>query len=217
MNTKTRKELNKLADLLSEDGNLDGALETNTFTNLAIHLADKNNIALSAPTIKLYEEWLRCKVFDILDECDLEDCEEDVLDELFGGSDDTYHYTPLYDEEGYEVDWSVMLDNLKAIINRLERASKGIEVILPSSSKAKKIYTVFDEKGDSVVVTRGAYSKPPFAGMTPKEINEMRGWPCMAGWADGLLTENEKLGRDRVGSLTNDDIEVLNKIKKNEI
>ena len=99
----------------------------------------------------------------------------------------------------------------------LRSENRATSVILPSSSKAKKIYTVFDEKGDSVVVTRGAYSKPPFAGMTPKEINEMRGWPCMAGWADGLLTENEKLGRDRVGSFTNDDIEVLNKIKKNEI
>jgi hypothetical protein len=221
MNVKTRKELNKLADIMSEDENLDGALETNTFLNLAMHLADKNNVALSTPTIKLYEEWLRCKVFDILDECDLQECEEDVLDELFGGSDDVNYYTPLYDENGSEVDWSVMLDNLKSIINRLEKNQTFKQLTSMSSvtspNSSKKVYTVFDVKDDSVVVTRGAYSKPPFAGMTPKEINELRGWPCMAGWADGLLTENEKLGPNRVGSLTKDDIDVLQKIKRNEI
>lgn len=218
MNVKTRKELNKLADLLSEDGNLDGALETNTFINLAIHLADKNNINLSTPTIKLYEEWLRCRVYDIIDDLDA-GCEEEISDELFEFFEDFDNcdddYTPLYDENGFEADWSVMLDNLKSIINRLQKGQKQSEVSLPKSSK--KVYTVFDEKGDSVVVTRGAYSKPPFAGMTPKEINELRGWPCMAGWADGLLTENEKLGPNRVGSLTKDDIDVLQRIKRNEI
>lgn len=218
MNVKTRKELNKLADLLSEDGNLDGALETNTFSNLAMHLADKNNVALSTPTIKLYEEWLRCRVYDIIDDLDA-GCEEEVSDELFEFFEDfddcDDDYIPLYDENGFEVDWSVMLNNVKSIINRLQKSQKQSEVSLSRSSK--KVYTVFDEKGDSVVVTRGAYSKPPFAGMTPKEINEMRGWPCMAGWADGLLTENEKLGPNRVGSLTKDDIDVLQRIKRNEI
>jgi len=217
MNVKTRKELNKLADLLSEDGNLNGALETNTFSNLAMHLADKNNVALSTPTIKLYEEWLRCRVYDITDDLDA-GCEEEVSDELFedfDDFDDCDDYIPLYDENGFEVDWSVMLNNVASIINRLQKGQTPSEVSLPKSSK--KVYTVFDVKDDSVVVTRGAYSKPPFAGMTPKEINELRGWPCMAGWADGLLTENEKLGPNRVGSLTKDDIDVLQKIKRNEI
>lgn len=219
MNKKTRKELNKLADLLSEDANLDGALETNTFSNLAIYLAEKNNIDLSTPTIKLYEEWLKCKVLDLIDELEQVECEENLSDELFEFFEDfddcDNEYIPLYDENGSEVDWSVMLGNLAAIINKLQKDKTPNVPTAPKSTK--KVYTVFDVKGDSVVVTRGAYSKPPFEGMTPKEINEARGWACMPGWADGLLTENQKLGPDRYGALTQDDIEVLEKIKKNQI
>jgi hypothetical protein len=204
MNIKTRRELNKLADVMIKNHNIEQIKGTSLFLSTAYMEAERNSIRLSNQSIRKYGEWLEIK------------CMSDSY-ELPNGLE-----WSDFDETDTSAEDEIILQAAAIIARRRAAQSKEDEDdnlfdIDDIFTQARKVYTIFDEKGDSVVVTRGAYSKPPFAGMTPKEINEMRGWPCMAGWADGLLTENEKLGRDRVGGLTGDDIEVLNKIKRNEI
>lgn len=203
MNTKTRKELSKLADLLSLDSNIDEALETSTLSHLAIYLADKNQIDLSAPTIRNYEEWLKCKIFDILDEC--EGAEYDFDTEVLDSQKTSFNEAKSEDD--------IILEAAAIILRRRSQKDSSDDWFTKP-----KVYTIFNEDADGrITVTRGAYSKDEYEGKTPKEINEMRGWPCMAGWADRILRENESLGEHRQGALTEDDIEVLQKIKRNEI
>jgi hypothetical protein len=205
MNVKTRRELNKLADVMIKNHNIEQIIGTDGFLNTAYREADKNSIGLSNQSIRKYSGWLESK-------CQSEngglfcmatsisrDAEDDII--MQAAEIIARRRAQELEADDEEDDDGLFSGDINSIFN------------LPK----QKVYTIFDEVEGEIIITRGAYSKPPFEGKTPKQINEMRGWPCMPGWADGILSANEKLGPDRYGALTQDDIEVLEKIKKNQI
>ena len=119
-----------------------------------------------------------------------DDCEE------FEDEDDAD--IRLYDEYGFEVEDSMIISIAMAKIDK-RQSTKRITVESPV-----KEYTMFIESEDGLRVIRGTYK-----GKYVYEIDGENFVGCAAGWSKFCMSQNEQLGSNRKGALTEDDKNVF--------
>jgi hypothetical protein len=211
MRTTTKDKLYNLARIIASDYNVKDLVGSNEFINIAFHENEENDIELSRELLTKYEGEFKRIALRIENDI-IEQLEEPL--EAFKEEEEV----PLLDPfEMDSISDSFMLEEkrLVAIINFYSDGT--FEKITPLKEKTTydvriPDYTMFAEGEDGYIVTRGAYRD--------KYVHEidLGSWVgCAAGWANKILNDNERLGADRNGALTSDDIVVLNKIKQNKL
>lgn len=199
MRMKTRAELTRLSESLKD-------INTDDFYQEAVMLSQKLNLDLDQQTIKRHLEWLYKK-------CQSEATKKQPEPELLidDVDDDIYDDDNFYDSCGSVVDDMSIVKRAYEISMRMFKGNDSL-VDFNIFDDAGPNYTIFSVGEDGLRVIRGKYS-----GMYIHEIDTQKWKGSAAGWADFVLRQNEMLGADRSGALTKDDIEVLNKIKTNQI
>jgi len=105
----------------------------------------------------------------------------------------------LYDELGEEVDDSKIISIAMSKIERIELGEQKLSNHLPI-----KEYSMFIESEDGLRVIRGTYK-----GKYVYEIDHENFVGCAAGWSRFCMSQNEQLGAERKGALTEDDKNVF--------
>ena len=217
MRQKTKDAMVKLAEIMVNNYKLEVIKGTPEFLEYAIHEAEENQLHVSSQTIRLRQKFLEMR------------CDE--LNKLKPESTDSKEYDVFEDEEWY---WAGgdMVDHDTIILRALELIKKGIDNKLLSlddddfdygfvsraleidkaesaatqmiKSLPTKDYSMFIESEDGLRVIRGTYK-----GKYVYEIDGENFVGCAAGWSKFCMNQNEQLGSNRKGALTEDDKNVF--------
>jgi len=203
MKRPTKVALENIARKMVDDGIYIVARGTVNFMTVAVEIHKSMDSMVSVQTIKIHEKELEqmCqsemlrryplnKNIIVPNQFD-DDCDgvEDLAD------------IKLYDEMGFEVDSSLIVAVAKAKADREELRQKQYELGI---SLPTKNYSMFIESEDGLRVIRGTYK-----GKYVYEIDRENFVGCAAGWARFCMNQNEQLGADRKGALTEDDKNVF--------
>jgi hypothetical protein len=206
MRYKTKLELAKLAEIIVNNYKLEDIIGCNEFLEVALEEAEDIDLEINYQTIKKNEEWLKLRCKSLEADKDYQSFTEEGLDDFikeFLEEPQTPVETPPQPLRTLLRTINYYSDNTYEIIKP--------EVVEVQSNYIPE-YTMFIESEDGFIVTRGAYKD--------KYVHEidLGSWVgCAAGWANKILNDNERLGSDRNGALTEDDKVVLNKIKQNKL
>lgn len=212
MRPKTKEAMVRLAEIMVGNYKLEVIKGTPQFLEYAIHEAEENDLGISWQTIKLREQFLEMK-------CD-ELYKEQKSAQLFEESDE---YDVFEDVEWYWANGDMV--NEEAIIRRsVELQLKRIKdeskqerefEIQKQQSFNQQIgnlvvnalspnYSMFSVGEDGLRVLRGEYK-----GLYVHEIDAQRWAGCAIGWSRYQLKQNDELGANRKGALTEDDKNVF--------
>lgn len=221
MRQRTKDAMVTLAEIMVNNYKLEVIKGTPEFLEYAIHEAEENELDVSSQTIKLRQQFLEVR------------CDE--LNKLKVKPTDNDEYDVFEDEEYY---WACgdMVDHDTIILRALELIKKGIDSKLLSlddddfdyslesrglqvdkvesmATQVSKIvikslpiknYSMFIESEDGLRVIRGTYK-----GKYVYEIDGENFVGCAAGWSKFCMNQNEQLGSNRKGALTEDDKNVF--------
>jgi len=222
MRQRTKDAMVTLAEIMVNNYKLEVIKGTPEFLEYAIHEAEENELHVSSQTIKSRQQFLemRCDELNKLKVTGFQ-CRPIANDE----------YDVFEDEEYY---WACgdMVDHDTIILRALELIKKGIDSKLLSlddddfdygfESRALEIdkaesaatqmiktlpiknYSMFIESEDGLRVIRGTYK-----GKYVYEIDGENFVGCAAGWSKFCMNQNEQLGANRKGALTEDDKNVF--------
>ena len=202
MKRPTKVALENIATKMVDDGMYIVTRGSVDFISQAIKIHKSFDSMVSPQTIKIHEKDLEqmCQA-EMLKRYPLnkniivpsqfdDDCEEEDLADV-----------KLYDEVGFEVDDDLIISIAQAKIDREESKQRQYELGI---SLPIKNYSMFIEDEDGLRVIRGTYK-----GKYVHEIDAENFVGCAAGWARFCMNQNEQLGSDRKGALTEDDKNVF--------
>lgn len=194
MRERTLKELNRLAKVVANTYKVPTIYDTNELMEYAIHEMKENAIDIDVQTLRKNWDWFKQKCLCLFkDNEKWEIIEKEDLPKLRQISKIIVYYNDGTQEE-------VSVKEMISLPNEV------VKVELPPV----KEYTLFIEAEDGLMIIRGKYK-----GKYVHEIDEDNFATCLAGWSKYQLIQNEELGIGRKGSLTDDDIKVLNQFVTN--
>lgn len=195
MQVKSRNELSLLAKIMVENYKINNIIDTNEFYEFAIHEMDENDIRINYQTLKNNWDWFKNKCIALnKDNEEWDIIEENDIPKLRQISKIIVYYNDGTQEE-------VSVKEMISLPNEVVK----VEIPLPF-----KEYTLFCESEDGLLIIRGKYK-----GLYVQEVDIENFPTCLAGWSKYQLELNEKLGVERKGALTKDDIKVLNQFVHN--
>lgn len=195
MQVKSRNELSMLAKIMVENYKINNIIDTNEFYEFAIHEMDENDIRINYQTLKNNWDWFKNKCIALnKDNEEWDIIEENDLPKLRQISKIIVYYNDGTQEE----------------VSVKEMISLPNEVVKVETPLPFKEYTLFCESEDGLLIIRGKYK-----GLYVQEVDIENFPTCLAGWSSYQLELNEKLGVERKGALTKDDIKVLTQFVHN--
>jgi hypothetical protein len=238
MRPKTKDAMLRLAEIMVANYKLEVIKGTPEFLEYAIHEAEENNLEVSWQTIKLREQFLemRCdelykeqKSKQAFEQAVEESGEYDVFEdeEFYWACGDMVDHDSIirkglelmklkmdyYDKlDGSHLDEFFTDENIEKVkqeieIERQQSMSQQIGNLVVKATPAPtpvKNYTIFIESEDGLRVVRGSYK-----GLYVSEIDRKQWIGCAIGWSKKMLKDNETLGANRPGALTEDDKNVF--------
>jgi hypothetical protein len=234
MRPKTKEAMVRLAEIIVSKHKLEMIKGTPEFLEYAIHEAEENDLGISWQTIKLREQFLEMKcdeLYKVVKNTTVEDVEYDVFEdeEFYWASGDMVDHDTVIrraleliknrmdeDDKRFldEDDDFFSEENLREIREAQEVESKFeieeqqsmAQQIANTIVKASPVknYSMFFEGEDGLRIIRGSYK-----GLYVREIDHQQWDGCAAGWSRKMLKDNELLGADRKGALTEDDKNVF--------
>lgn len=200
MKRPTKVALENIASKMVEDGIYINTRGSVYFMTEAIKIHKSMDSMVSPQTIKTHEQELEqmCqqemlkryplnKNIVVPNQFD-DDCEDEDLADY-----------KLCDEQGFELPDDLVMAIVKARIDRAESKQKQYELGI-----SIKNYSMFIEDEDGLRVIRGTYK-----GKYVHEIDAQNFVGCAAGWSKFCMNQNEQLGANRKGALTEDDKNVF--------
>lgn len=195
MQVKSRNELSMLAKIMVENYKINNIIDTNEFYEFAIHEMDENDIRINYQTLKNNWDWFKNKCIALnKDNEEWDIIEEEDLPKLRQITKIIVYYNDGTQEE----------------VSVKEMISLPNEVVKVETPLPFKEYTLFCESEDGLLIIRGKYK-----GLYVQEVDIENFPTCLAGWSSYQLELNEKLGVERKGALTKDDIKVLTQFVHN--
>lgn len=195
MQVKSRNELSMLAKIMVENYKINNIIDTNEFYEFAIHEMDENDIRINYQTLKNNWDWFKNKCIALnKDNEEWDIIEENDIPKLRQISKIIVYYNDGTQEE----------------VSVKEMISLPNEVVKVETPLPFKEYTLFCESEDGLLIIRGKYK-----GLYVQEVDIENFPTCLAGWSSYQLELNEKLGVERKGALTKDDIKVLTQFVHN--
>ena len=195
MQVKSRNELSMLAKIMVDNYKIGNIIDTNEFYEFAIHEMDENDIRINYQTLKNNWDWFKNKCIALnKDNEEWDIIEENDIPKLRQISKIVVYYNDGTQEE-------VSVKEMLSLPNEVVK----VETPLPF-----KEYTLFCESEDGLLIIRGKYK-----GLYVQDVDIENFPTCLAGWSKYQLELNEKLGVERKGALTNDDIKVLTQFVHN--
>lgn len=194
MRKPTKVALEYLAKTMVDNGSYITTRGTGDFINEAVKLHKKTESYVTVETIKKHESDLekmcRAELSKVSPKKVLE--EKEV-------------WQRLYDSSGYELqEWeAIELISSQVILAKakeIEEESLQIKKVMTPV----KDWSMFFEGEDGLRVKRGEYK-----GLYVNEIDAQRWAGCAIGWSRYQLKQNEELGANRPGALTEDDKNVF--------
>jgi len=224
MRQKTKEELTRLAEILISKYQIEKIKGTSEFLECALVEARRGDIALDNQSVKKYEQWLESKCIALQDHVDYMASQSKSLPE------NNRTEVEKYDDNFYDC-YGFVIEDMTIVRRAVDVMSKLVKENTPNQEffddlfddgftetiVHKPVYTIFNDVDGKITIARGSYSKDEYANKSPKEIDEIRGWSCMPGWANDMLKKNTELGENRPGALTDDDKIVLGKIMRNQL
>jgi len=218
MKRPTKIALENIALKMVDEGIYINTRGSVNFMTEAIHIHKSFDSMVSIQTIKTHQQELEqmCqsemlrryplnKNIVVPNQFD-DDCDDEDLADL-----------KLYDEQGFEVDNSLIISIAEAKIQKYESLKRFVSVLNVPIQKVLikspiKNYSMFIEDEDGLRVIRGSYK-----GKYVYEIDGENFIGCAAGWSKYQLKLNEELGSERKGALTEDDKNVFLDIMSNKM
>ena len=195
MQVKSRNELSMLAKIMVENYKINNIIDTNEFYEFAIHEMDENDIRINYQTLKNNWDWFKNKCIALnKDNEEWDIIEENDIPKLRQISKIIVYYNDGTQEE----------------VSVKEMISLPNEVVKVETPLPFKEYTLFCESEDGLLIIRGKYK-----GLYVQDVDIENFPTCLAGWSKYQLELNEKLGVERKGALTKDDIKVLTQFVHN--
>lgn len=195
MQVKSRNELSMLAKIMVENYKINNIIDTNEFYEFAIHEMDENDIRINYQTLKNNWDWFKNKCIALnKDNEEWDIIEENDIPKLRQISKIVVYYNDGTQEE----------------VSVKEMISLPNEVVKVETPLPFKEYTLFCESEDGLLIIRGKYK-----GLYVQDVDIENFPTCLAGWSKYQLELNEKLGVERKGALTKDDIKVLTQFVHN--
>jgi len=235
MRPKTKEAMLRLAEIIVANYKLEVIKGTPEFLEYAIHEAEENDLEVSWQTIKLREQFLemRCdelykeqKAKQAFEQAVEQSGEYDVFEDeewYWAGGDMVDHDAIIrrgielmklkmdyYDKlDGSHLDDFFTDENIERVkqkieIERQQSFTQQINNLVVNNYPATKNYSMFFENEDGLMVKRGEYKN-----LYVREIDAQRWAGCAIGWSRYQLKQNEELGANRPGALTEDDKNVF--------
>lgn len=238
MRNPTKVALKHLAETMVENGSYINLRGTGDFINEAVRLHKKTGSFVTVDTIRRHQKELEQMCQDEMlkrqplkkDIIIPKQFDDDVEDDCEDDAD-----IALYDEMGFQVDDSMIISIAMAKIERmismpkpgevdddsffnkrvLKEAQEELLEIEKQQSLKQQIgnlvvksitpnYSMFGVGEDGLRVLRGEYKN-----LYVHEIDAQRWAGCAIGWSRYQLKQNEQLGANRPGALTEDDKNVF--------
>jgi hypothetical protein len=200
MRPKTKEAMVRLAEIMVQNYKLEVIKGTPEFLEYAIHEAEENDLGISWQTIKLREQFLemRCDELykDIKANTLVEELEEDIDD-----ADIVF-----YDEQGFEVDDTMIISIALAKIKRMMSMIKAPKIVQPT-----KNYNMFytDHNG-SLCWAHGKLTNAVVGSPALGYYNNANRWVSEKGHAIWLTSNDNPKFKDH--NFTKDDLEILQKV-----
>lgn len=201
MKRPTKVALENIATKMVDDGLYINTRGSVYFMTEAVKIHKSMDSMVSIQTIKTHEQELEqmCQA-EMLKRYPLnknitvptqfdDDCEDEDLADY-----------KLYDEQGFELPDDLVMAILQARIDR----AKSLPTQFQKIESSVKDYSMFIESEDGLRVIRGTYK-----GKYVYEIDGENFVGCAAGWSKFCMNQNEQLGANRKGALTEDDKNVF--------
>ena len=234
MRKATKDALEQLAKSMVESGHYITLRGTAQFIEWALRLHKTTGSYVTSQTIRLHEKELEemCQAEmlkrnplkkDIIIPKQFDDDVDSDFDDEYDAFEDEEFYWACGDMVDHD---AVIRRALQLIEDRMDAESferlKSISVVEPKLDILKqesmdeqiadmvvkslpvKDYSMFIESEDGIRVIRGDYT-----GLYVHEIDAQRWAGCAIGWSKYQLKQNELLGADRKGALTEDDKNVF--------
>jgi hypothetical protein len=233
MRPKTKEAMLRLAEIMVANYKLEVIKGTPEFLEYAIHEAEENDLEVSWQTIKLREQFLEMRCDELYKEQKAKQSFEQAVEE--SGEYDVFEDEEWYWASGDMVDHDSIIrkglelmklkmdyydkldnshldefftdENIKKVkqeieIERQQSFNQQIGNLVVKSVAPN--YSIFSVGEDGLRVLRGEYK-----GLYVHEIDAQRWAGCAIGWSRYQLKQNEELGANRPGALTEDDKNVF--------
>ena len=228
MRQRTKDAMVTLAEIMVNNYKLEVIKGTPEFLDYAIHEAEENELDVSSQTIKLRQQFLevRCDELNKLKVKPTDNDEYDVFEdeEYYWASGDMVDHdaiilralelikkgiddkpSSLGDPDMDDFDYGFAKREIEKQQSFTQQISNLVlHQVNPVVNTPVKNYSMFIESEDGLRVIRGTYK-----GKYVYEIDGENFVGCAAGWSKFCMNQNEQLGANRKGALTEDDKNVF--------